>query len=559
MAISRVACLIGLGAGVLLTATAWAQTNSQRVVTVPWLKGAELGMGYDATSGSLTGNVCIVVEPLPERNVQGGDPGSWSLTKIATKEHLVERLFASVAGEAKFAALSSGSARASFAQTIEITQRDMTMLAQHALSTIEIGTKRGPSLEVLKSDSVLADPTQFRRSCGTHYVGVITWGGELIMALQASDRSEQGRSSFEANVRATFSAGKGSADFKKAIDRLKTHEYLRIAGRKAGGSGNTAYSIESFAEEISTFRQQVTADPKANVLSVTLFPYRGFAIATDKSETVDQASDKLAVYDIKYQRLADAIAQPGLYDIDASDLPTAQRELERLRGVRDQLRVAIERCVYPPEIQSQAIEECAALAEFKSPPADAVDQDTPRRFLSDCRRSEILVGDQEFKGQFKAIGGDGMFGSWANVQFQVAPLVLDDRILRLKITQRISEPNSSKKKSEEDTHELTKEVDIFRSSGCLVRVAPKAVTTAYIRFQNNETHSFNDFVDQATCWRTGGDPGPGGRGFRAKQYSTFWCKASFLPVRNVQLLNEELLQNGSVRTPKRFNGLSWLK
>ena len=378
-----------------------------------------------------------------------------------------------------------------------------------------------------------------------------------MMALQASDRSEASRSSFEANVRATFSAVKGSTDFKNAVERLKKHEELRIVGRKAGGSGNTAYTIDTFVDEISTFRQQVLAKPKGNPLSVTLYPYSGFAITDEKSEKVDQASDKLAVYEDKYQRLSNVLAKPGLYDVDPADLSTVQREQERLRRVRDQLRVAIEHCVYPPEIQSPAAEACAALAKFTTAPPDTLDKDTPRRFISDCRSSEIPIAGQEFKGTFRTLSGDGLMGSWALVRFRIDPVILDDRVLRLKITQRVSEPGSSKKPSEDDTHEFTKEIDVWRSSGCLIQSGPKALTTGDIKFQNNETQSFNNFVDQATCWRSG-DSGRGGRGFRARRYSTFWCRASFLPIRNLQLVNEELMQNGVVRSLKPFKGLSWL-
>ena len=133
-------------------------TNARRqVTTVPWLTGAELGMGYDAASGSLTGNSCIVAEPLPERSVQGGNVGEWSFTRIVSKEQLIEKMLASARAEAKFAALGSGSARASFANTIEITQRDTTMLAQNAVSTVETGTKRGPS-DLLKNENVSSQP-----------------------------------------------------------------------------------------------------------------------------------------------------------------------------------------------------------------------------------------------------------------------------------------------------------------------------------------------------------------------------------------------------------------
>lgn len=543
-----------------ITAMATAQNapDPLRVTTVPWLTGAALGMGYDAISGSLTGNVCIVVDPLPERKVEGGNQGEWSFTKIVSKEQLVEKLLASASGEAKFAAWGSGSARVSFSNTIEITQRDTTMLAQNVVSTIEQGTKREPNLDVFKDGDLARDPAQFRRLCGTHYVGAIIWGGELIMALQASDRSEAARSSFETNVRATFTAGSGTVDFQKAIEKLKTHEELRIVGRKAGGGGNTAYTIDSFVQEISNFRQQVLRKPKANPLSVTLYPYRKFAIANEKSEKVDLAADKLAVYEEKYQRLTNVLARPSSYDIDPADLPLVQRERERLGGVRSQLKVEIERCIYPSGTQVTVPEACEALAKFKAPPADAVDQDTPRKLISDCRVGEITIPEQEFKGKFETLGGDGLMGHSAMVQFRVKSIIVDDRILRFRITQRVSEPGSSKNSSEDDTHELAKEVDVWKSSGCVIRSAQWDMSTQAIPFQSAQTKSFNNFVDQATCWRIGGDAGGGGGGFRAKQYSTFWCRASFLPLRNLQLVNEELLQGGEIRPLKRFKGLPWL-
>lgn len=539
------------------TAAAQNAPGPFRLTTVPWLTGAPLGMGYDAVSGSITGNVCIVVDPLPERKVEGGNQGEWSFTKIVSKEQLVEKLLASASGEAKFAAWGSGSARMSFSNAIEITQRDTTMLAQNVVSTIEAGTKRGPISDLLKNEELARDPAQFRRLCGTHYVGAITWGGELIMTLQASDRSEAARSSFETNVRATFTAGSGSADFKKAIEKLKTHEELRIVGRKAGGAADTAYTIDSFVQEISTFRKQVLANPKANPLSVTLYPYGKFAIADEKSEKIDLAADKLAVYEEKYQRLSNVLARPSSYDIDPASLPLVQQERERLGGVRSQLRVAIESCIYPSESQAPATEACEALAKFKAPPADAFDSDTPRKFISDCRIGEIPIPDQEFKGRYETLSGDGLMGHSALIQFRVKPVIVDDRILRLSITQIVSEPGSSKKKSEDDIHELTKEVDVWKSSGCVIRYAQPAMSTQAIWFQSAQTQSFNNFVDQATCWRIGGDSG-GGSGFRARQYSTFWCRATFLPMRNLQLVNEELLQGDAIRLPKPFKGLSWL-
>jgi len=539
--------------GVTLTS---AQAGEFRV---PWLNGAVLGMGYEASTGNLTREVCAKVTAAEDRDINGGGPNDGlRFERIENREQFISKMLAEVKGEARYAAITA-SARISFAKSINITQKDQTMFIQNIVSTVETGSTR----EGLHPPygAMLSDVSQFRRRCGTHYVSTIMYGGELLMTLQSSDRDEQKRSKFEANVRAAGAAAQGSATYSQTVTELKKHDELRIAGRKAGGGSTTPYSVETFVDEVSGFRSQVLANKKANVLYAIVSPYPERR-SDPKSDMVDLASEKLLAFNEKLERMQDVTEDPEMYDIDPATLPAAVSARDRLRKVRDQLRSSIEACVYPVNSDGSEENQCSNMQSFITPPSAALDDNTPKRFASDCRIGPIQLPRQEFRGKM-VIKGDNLVGGWMNIQFEAVPLVTDDRHgLRLKVTKRATEPGTSKKSSEEDVHETIKEIPIWSSSGCVINKLPTFAPTEVLRFfgdfQRPTTRSFKTLVDQASCGRVGSVGGVG-RGFRSAPSSSFDCDVTLQPIRGLDLVHEELFQDlDKIRARKPFKGLLWL-
>ncbi|UZF92070.1 hypothetical protein [Bosea sp. NBC_00550] len=525
---------------------------------VPWLNGALLGMGYDASSGNLTREVCAKVS-AEDRDINGGGPNDGlRFERIESREQFISKMLAELSGEAKYAALTA-SARISFARSINITQKDQTMFIQNIVSTVETGSTREGLLPIYGDMS--SDVSQFRRRCGTHYVSTIMYGGELLMTLQSSDRDEQKRSKFEANVRAAGAAGKGSATYTQSVTELKNHDELRIVGRKAGGGSTTPYSVDTFVDEVSGFRSQVLANRKANVLYAIVSPYPERR-SDPKSDMVDLASDKLLAFNEKLERMQDATEDPEMYDIDRSTLPAAVSERDRLRKIRDRLRTSIEACIYPVNTDGDGPNQCRSMQGFITPPSAALDDFTPKRFASDCRIGPIQLPKQQFRGK-AVIKGDNLVGGWMNIQFEAAPIVSDERhVLRMKVMKRATEPGTSKKSSEEDVHETIKEIPIWSSSGCVINKLPEFAATEVIRFEGDfgrpATHSFRKLVDQASCGRVGSGGG-GGRGFRAAPSSSFDCDVTLQPIRGLDPVHEELFQGvNKIRARKPFKGLLWL-
>lgn len=200
---------------------------------VPWLDGASLGMGYDAKSGSLTGETCAKVQTTAEVSRNTSD---FSFLRADSKDELITKMSGSIGGEAKFVAYG-GSARASFASSLDIRRSDTTILVANEVTSEEVGSSLAEPVD--RGD----DLVKFRRRCGTHYVSTVVYGGELLMALQASEQTLDAKDEFEASVKGTVGAASGTAQFQQSKQRLESRKGLRITGRKAGGDGNQSSAL----------------------------------------------------------------------------------------------------------------------------------------------------------------------------------------------------------------------------------------------------------------------------------------------------------------------------
>ncbi|QEL21937.1 hypothetical protein FQV39_04605 [Bosea sp. F3-2] len=520
-------------------------------VHIPWLNGASIGMGYDAARGDLVRRTCISSTALPETRILGtGLHDGIHLERIDSKEQLISTLVASASGQAKFAVMSA-SARMSFARSVSISRNDTTMLIRHVISTVEIGSTVGDILPGYNSPKVKAP--QFRRECGTHFVSTIIYGGELIMALQATERDEARKEQFEANVRAASSAMSGSGDVRTTKEQLSKHSYLRIQGRKAGGGDTAAYNLDTFASEVQGFRAQVEKNPKAAVLYIVVSPYPHMPLDASSAQ-VDAASNKLIALNSKLDTLNDITSDPTQYDINVRDHPLLVSARDQIQRVRDALRLDIEECIYPTTRPSSK-SSCGKLAGYVTPPSSVLDTDLPLKFEASCVSPPIQLPKTQFYGISNFRQGDGRIGQWMKVRFIVEPIVSDGRILRYSITKEVSEPGSSKLGAEEEIHELRKEIDAWSSPGCLILSTPSRLETPTITFRGKQTHSFGQFIDQATC-----EPAtvPAANIPIRGQSSTYNCDVTFLPVRNLQIANHELFENGKLRERKPFKGLTWL-
>ncbi|MBV7522335.1 hypothetical protein [Ensifer sp. ENS12] len=536
-----------LAAGTVAAWCSLAQSGFSADLKIPWLEGAGLGMGYDAATGTLMRENCAPVTPL--------EPTSINVSKLDyrradSKEELISKMSASAEGEARFS-LYSGSARASFAKQLEFRRNDTTMLVQIEVATDEVGSKRNGTVDIG------GDLVKFRRRCGTHYVSVIVYGGELLMALQDSSQSTSSKEQFEADVRAAAAGtATGSAQYRSSVERLESQKDIRITSRKAGGQGNEAHSVASFTKEVQSFSKQVFADRTAHILYAIVSPYVGFKTTTAKSAAVDLAVEKLMLMDDKFVILKKVTEEPAMYDVDADDLPLVVRERDRLREATDTLRIATEACAYPTDPKNDDPPECDKIKLFAMPPTRAMGDGVPDRFAADCRQTEVSVPRIELKTG-KRLKGDGKIGNWMLIQFEVKPTVVDRRFVRVRVIETASEPGTSKKASEEDIVEFYGEADIHPAPGCIVVEAPPPFSVDGVRFTHNMTKSYDSVLDKATCISTAHLLGGGG--FQAKRYDAFQCNVSFLPLRGVVFEHGELLSaDRNIRPRHRFKELGWL-
>lgn len=531
--------------GAVLTLWSSAESAPAADLRIPWLDGAALGMGYDAATGSLMKETCADVKPL-EAVLR--DESNLVFERADTKEELISKLSASAGGEARFS-IYSGSARASFAKSLEVQRSDTTIVVQNEVSSEEVGSVRTGAIDNG------GDLVKFRRRCGTHYVSTIVYGGELLMALQASDQSTSSKSQFEASVRAAVGAASGSTEYQESVQRLQSQNRLRITGRKAGGGKDEAYSISDFAAQVQNFRSQVLENRRGHVLYATVSPFVGFQTSTTKSATVDLAVEKLLLMDEKLVTLNKVTREPAMYDVDAADLPLVAQERDRLRDATASLRTDIEACSYPVDPATVDSPECQKMRTYVMPPTRAMGDGVPERFASDCQTTEAAIPPMDLKNG-KRLRGDGRIGSRMLIEFEIQPTVVDNRIVRIRVTERASEPGTSKNPAEEDIVEFYDEADVYRSSGCMVVEVPKATSVAGRWFTHGLTESYNYILDKATCVSTARLSG--GSGFQARTFDAFQCKVSFLPLRAMILANEELFEDGKVRPRQRFGSLGWL-
>lgn len=236
-----------------------------KALEAPWIKGARLGMGYDTRSGELT-DECVVVGNVSRTPAQSPGDG-WTFRRIESEHQRKQISSTSYGVEAKMASFGA-SAGSTFISTLQVSDRALTMLVQNKLSVFE---ESAPVKDenIKKTAETLS---QFRRRCGTHYISAISYGGELIMALERSEHESLSASQLEQRARVAMTLGAAAeASRMQSVQEMRNDKLLRISGVKAGGSGARAFSVDDFVEETRSFGSQVKDSPQ--VIGVTLLPY----------------------------------------------------------------------------------------------------------------------------------------------------------------------------------------------------------------------------------------------------------------------------------------------
>lgn len=284
-------------------------------------------------------------------------------------------------------------------------------------------------------------------------------------------------------------------------------------------------------------------------------PYIGFKRSTEQSAAIDVAVDKFLLMDEKLTTLGKVTQEPSAYDVEPTDLPLIVQERDRLREITAALRNDIEACVYPAN-PSATPSECDKIKTYPMPPTHAMGDGIPDRFSSDCRTTELAIPPMEFGKNGNRLRSDGRIGGRMLIEFEIEPIVADGRMIRVRVTQRATEPGTSKNSAEEDIIEFYEEAVVHRPSGCVVVGVPTKIAVPAKWFNHNQPQSYDAYLDVATC-RSNARGATGG-GFRARSYDAFVCNVSFLPLRGVSLTNEELFENDNVRPRASFKKLGWL-
>lgn len=280
--------------------------------TVEYIPGMNFGLGFNTATldihpVSAFENATSTVTP----GDAGGQEVFYSIQIASNSVSLAEQLKTSASASLKYGVSGSGSAKASFSNSI--SQNSYTLyiivsvtVANH-LTTLDLSKC---SFTSQAADTLRINSSNFLQQYGDSFVYGITSGGEFIGVLQMETSSSAELSAIKAKVSGSASyglfSGSASAKFSQSVQEITSSYSLKGSVMRRGGSGSLVnMTAEDLVSAAIRFPKEVEGD-KGYPYSAIVIPYSQIPhpsgaplIAAQQASVLDQLGrirERMLVY-----------------------------------------------------------------------------------------------------------------------------------------------------------------------------------------------------------------------------------------------------------------------
>lgn len=251
---------------------AGAQFAQQRQLDYP-LDGVVLGNGWSTLTVTKTPGSCIEFQEAQDL----AEDRTLDLKRVVDKYQLNRELNVSAEFQAKSIAGLGGSAKASYAKSLEVKQESLSLVLVARVVQGAKFTAPKPNLQSVRlTPNALAlaqgNLPEFIRQCGDTFVAAIHAGGEMNAQLNFDVASNDEKESISASISASGMSFSGSASMSQTMRQYREQNKLRILMHAAGGTGVPIPVNElELLDRLRNLPGDAKAAPKAYRISVA--PY----------------------------------------------------------------------------------------------------------------------------------------------------------------------------------------------------------------------------------------------------------------------------------------------
>lgn len=329
-----------------------AQFSSTRDVDYP-RGGVMLGNGWMTLTAAKTAGACVDFSEA----VDLSEDHLLDLSRVVDKEQLNRALDVSVEFEAKAISGAGGSAKATYAKSIELKNESLNLVisARVRQGARYVTAKQGTSgVQLAESALKLLNKgmNEFTAVCGDTFVSAIYGGGEVNAFLEFTVASSDEREAIGAAIKASGISYSGSATVNQTMKRYRESSKLRILTHTAGGTGvPIAVDEAGLMNLIKNLPADSKTAPHNYTISITrydqLINWPGGSLPASRFAEMDKLVAQYQRFDILYLNMFDMINNPANYayigTFDPAIVAKAQDDLRN--RVLPALRSRLDQCL----------------------------------------------------------------------------------------------------------------------------------------------------------------------------------------------------------------------
>jgi hypothetical protein len=317
-----------------------AEFDQQREVDYP-NDGVVLGNGWSTLTASKAPGSCIEFQEAQDL----AEDRTLDLKRVVDKYQLNRDLNISAEFQAKAIIGVGGSAKASYAKSLEMKQDSLSLvLAARVIQGAKFAVPKSnlqsvrltPSAERLAKNNM----SDFVRQCGDSYVSAIHSGGEMNAQLNFDAASMDEKEAITASMSVSALSFSGSASMNQTMRQYREQNKLRILMHAAGGTGVPIPVNETeLLDRLRNLPLDVKSAPKAYRISVTKYSilpnWPGGDIQGLKYSDMERLVAQYQRYNSLYFDTYSVLQRPDSY------IFRGEITLDSVRALQDKLRTVV--------------------------------------------------------------------------------------------------------------------------------------------------------------------------------------------------------------------------
>ncbi len=246
---------------------------------IDYVNGLNLGGGFDIATYEPHAPALVDVTTTRDVLNANGQSVIFNLELMSSSKTIAQQMKVSARASVKYGAMGSGSAKASFVNSIKENSYTNYVIVRtevtNAQKLLDLTTAK---LHERAKDLFVNHPNEFNNQYGDHFVFGLVTGGEFLGVLEIeSSSSEEFKSNklkLNAQVRSGLFSGSGNASFQRSVSELKSEFSMRARVIRIGSSGRIlqTVSVDEMIDEALEFPSMVSGND-GFPYQVNLIPY----------------------------------------------------------------------------------------------------------------------------------------------------------------------------------------------------------------------------------------------------------------------------------------------